>query len=344
MRALQLVEWQKSAELREVPEPGVRPGQVLVRVGGAGACHSDLHLMHDFPPGQLPWGTPFTLGHENAGWVEAIGAGVTKVEAGQPVLVYGPRGCGTCLRCRAGIENYCEQPDPTAAAVGLGADGGMARFMLVPDERHLVPLRSLDPVQAAPLADAGLTPYHALKRSLPLLGAGSSIVVIGVGGLGQLGVQFARVLTAAEVIAVDTRSSALEVAEASGAHHTVLSGPDVATEVLAATRGRGVEVVLDFVGSDDTLALGAALVRSLGHLTLVGIAGGALPFSFFSTAYEVSLATTYWGSIPELMEVVELAERGRIHIDVEEFTLDDALVAYERMRAGQLRGRAVVVP
>ncbi len=139
-----------------------------MRIGGAGACHSDLHLMHDFEEGMMPFNPPFTLGHENAGWVEALGPGVTGVEIGQPVAVYGPWGCGRCRRCQLGMENYCErQSELKAMAAGLGADGGMAPFMVVPDVRHLVALTDLDPIDAAPLTDAGLTPYHAVKRSLP---------------------------------------------------------------------------------------------------------------------------------------------------------------------------------
>src|SRR5690606_32232660 len=163
------------------------PGEVLIKVGGAGACHSDVHLMDEFDAGVVPWNPPFTLGHENAGWVETLGAGVTGLEVGQPVAVYGPWGCGTCSRCLLGVETYCENvmaaPVPGGGG-GLGLDGGMAEYMLVKSSRFLVPLPDgLDPVHAAPLTDAGLTPYHAIKRSLPLLTPDSTAVVIGVGGL-----------------------------------------------------------------------------------------------------------------------------------------------------------------
>jgi len=163
MKALRLERWHSDPVLTEVPDPKPGPGQVVVRIGAAGACHSDLHLMREFGPGQLPWGPPFTLGHENAGWVHELGPGVAGVEVGQPVAVYGAWGCGTCGRCRLGIESYCENrlgaPAP-GGGCGLGLDGGMAEFVLVPDARHLVPLpEGLDPVQAAPLTDAALTPF-----------------------------------------------------------------------------------------------------------------------------------------------------------------------------------------
>jgi propanol-preferring alcohol dehydrogenase len=345
MRAVRLTGWKREVEIVDIetPEPG--PGQVLVRVGGAGACHSDLHLMHDFDEGMMPWQLPFTVGHENAGWVEALGAGVDGLSVGDPVAVYGPWGCGHCRRCQVGLENYCERAaEMGAAGGGLGRDGGMAPFMLVPQARWLVPLGDLDPVEAAPLTDAGLTPYHAVKRSWPLLVPGSTAVVIGAGGLGQMAVQILRATTSARVVVVDQRASALEHARALGADDTVLAGDAAADEIRELTRGVGADVVLDIVGADATLALGAAVSRPMGHLTILGIAGGSLPVGFFSVPYEVSIATTYWGSLPELHEVIALAAQGRIRTQVERYGLDDAPEVYRKMAAGQLSGRAVIVP
>jgi propanol-preferring alcohol dehydrogenase len=216
--------------------------------------------------------------------------------------------------------------------------------MLVPDARLLVPLGGLDPVEAAPLTDAALTPYHAIKRSLPLLVPGSTAVVIGAGGLGHLALQLLRELSPATVIAVDQRKSALTVAADVGAHHGVLAGDEAAAEVLDLTGGQGADLVVDLVGVDATLALGAAVTRPLGHLTIVGIGGGTLPVSFFGIAYEVSVATTYWGTAPELMEVIALAAAGRIRAHVQRFSLDDAAAAYRAMQDGTLEGRAVIVP
>ena len=345
MKAFQLTNWQQDGELREVPEPEPRPGEVLVRIAGAGACHSDLHIMYEFEAGLAPWSLPFTLGHENAGWVEALGTGVDGLEPGEPVAVYGAWGCGRCARCLVGAENYCEAPAALGSPVGgLGRDGGMAPLMVVPSPRYVVPLGGLDPVEAAPLTDAGLTPYHAVKRSLHLLVPGSTAVVIGVGGLGHLAVQMLAALSPATVVAVDERPGALVLASEVGAHHVVASGPAAIAEIRDATAGRGADVVLDFVGSDATLGLGAAVVRGLGHLTLVGIAGGTLPVSFFSVAYEASISTTYWGTLPELAEVLALAAARRIRARIERFPLERAGDAYAAMRAGTLLGRAVVVP
>lgn len=345
MDALQLTAWKHDPEIRSVPDPEPGPGQVLVRVGGAGACHSDLHLVHDFEDGLVPWGPPFTLGHENAGWVEAVGPGVEGLEVGLPVAVHGPWGCGRCARCAAGMENYCERAAEIGpAGGGLGLDGGMAPYLLVPSPRLLVPLGDLDPVEAAPLTDAGLTPYHAIARSLPVLGPGSHAVVIGAGGLGHMAVQILAALTPATVIVVDQRAEALRTVAPMGATHGVLAGEGAADEVRDHTGGRGADLVLDLVGVDATLALGAAVARPLGHLTIVGIGGGTLPISFFGIAYEVSVATTYWGSRPELFEVLDLARRGHIRPHVQRFALDDAPAAYEALAAGEVEGRAVIVP
>ena len=346
MKALQITGWQQPPELREVPVPEPGPGEVVVRIGGAGACHSDLHLVHDFVEGMMPFELPFTLGHENAGWVHAVGAGVHGLELGTPVAVYGAWGCGRCARCRAGMENYCVNAAALGAmGGGLGLDGGMAEYLLVPSPRLLVPLGDLDPVLAAPLTDAGLTPYHAIRRSRHLLVPGSTAVVIGAGGgLGHLAVQILAATSSATVVAVDTDPAGLSLATAVGADFGVVSGPDAAAEISEITSGLGADVVLDFVGVDATLALAAASSRSLGHVTLVGIGGGTHAFNFFSQPYEVSFATTYWGSITELMELLDLAADGHVAPHIERVSLDDAAATYDRLAAGELHGRAVITP
>jgi alcohol dehydrogenase, propanol-preferring len=345
MRALRLNDWQTPPSLEDVPVPEPGPGQVLVRIEGAGACHSDLHLMEDFEPGALPVDPPFTLGHENAGRVEATGAGVERLDEGTPVAVYGPWGCGRCHRCRRGMENYCErQQEVGAMGGGLGLDGGMAEFLLVPDARLLVPLDGLDPVEAAPLTDAGLTPYHAIKRSLNKLGPGSTTVVIGIGGLGHMAVQILDALCGTQIVAVDTREEALELATEIGAHHTVTAGDQAADEIREISKGLGADLVLDMVGADATLQLAAEVVRAQSDLTVVGIGGGTLEFGFFALPYEASLATTYWGSITELMEVLELARQGRVGAKIRRYSLDDAAQAYEDLKRGDVEGRAVIVP
>lgn len=344
MKAFQLTGWQKPPEMRDVaiPEPG--PGEVLLKVAGAGACHSDLHLM-EWPEGAMDFDLPFTLGHENAGWVEAVGAGVDGLAEGDPVAVYGPWGCGRCRACRSSAENYCErQAEIGAFGGGLGRDGGMAEYMLVPDPRLLLPLGDLDPRDAAPLSDAALTPYHAVKRSLHLLVPGSAAVVIGVGGLGHMAVQILRALSPARVIAVDTSAEKLRLARDVGAEEVVMAGEGAAKAINEATGGRGAELVIDMVGSDDTLALSAQLVRFESHLTVVGLAGGTFQFGFGALPFECQLTIPYWGSAVELMEVLDLARAGEIRAHVERFPLDRVDDAYEKMRKGTLDGRAVICP
>jgi propanol-preferring alcohol dehydrogenase len=296
-------------------------------------------------PGLLPYDVPFTLGHENTGWVEELGAGVGFLERGQPVAVYGPWGCGLCRRCRLGMENHCErQAEIGASGGGLGRDGGMAPLLRVPSARFLVPLGDLDPVEAAPLTDAGLTPYAAIKRSLHLLTPGTTAVVIGVGGLGHLAVQLLRALSPAVIVAVDQRPAALALATEVGADHAVSTEDDAVAQLRALTGGAGAEVVLDFVGVDATLRLAAKVVRQLGHLTAVGIGGGSLPFGFATMPYGASAATTYWGALPELIELLELAAAGKVRAHVTRYPLDRATEAYAAMRDGTLEGRAVIVP
>jgi len=344
MKALRLTRWGKPAELRDVTTPEPAPGQVLLKIAGAGACHSDLHLM-DWPEGQLPWKLPFTLGHENAGWVEQVGAGVTSCAKGEAVLVYGPWGCGRCRPCRLGRENYCERAaENGAAGGGLGLDGGMADYMLVPSARFLVPIGDLDPVQAAALADAALTPYHAIEQSRDRLQPGATAVVIGIGGLGQMGIQLLKATTGARVIAVDTDDRKLESARKLGADVVIRSDAGAAEAIRKATSGVGADVVLDMVGADATLALGARSLRAEGRLVIIGLAMGTLPVNFFALPYGAEVATSYWGTVSELMELVALARAGKIRVDVEAFSLDRAPEAYERLRRGEIRGRAVVVP
>ena len=346
MKSYQLTGWQKEPELREIPVPEPGPGQVLIKVGGAGACHSDLHLM-DWPEGTLPYQLPFTLGHENAGWIEKLGPGVEGFSTGDPVAVYGPWGCGHCYNCHQGIEVYCENGATVhggAMGGGLGLDGGMAEYMNVPSSRFLIPLAAIPPKEAAPITDAGLTPYHAIKRSLPLLNSMASAVVVGVGGLGHMAIQILRALTSVRIIAMDISAEKLKLAAEIGADEVMLSNGEAPQKILELTRGQGAELVLDMVGSDLTMALSSKMTKKLGHLTIVGAAGGSLPFSMFSLPFECAVSAPMWGSIPELMELIVLAERGKVKSHNVYYSLERVGDAYAAMRAGTLNGRAVIVP
>jgi len=343
VRAVQLVSWQAEPELRDVAVPDPGPGEVLVEVAAAGLCHSDLHLM-EWPEGTFPWRLPFTLGHETAGTVAALGRGASGVAEGDPVLVYGPWGCGSCVRCASGAENLClyrfQRP---GAGCGLGYDGGLAEYVVVPSTRLLVPLGELDPVDAAPLTDAALTPYHALKPELPQLIPGSSAVVIGVGGLGSVAVQLLRALSPARVVAVDLREASRALALRLGAD-AALDAHDLTDGRLREELGGAATVVLDFVGSDETLSLAAGTIAVGGHVALVGLGGGSFPMAFGKAPLEWSLRRPSWGTLPELHEVVALARSGAIEIAIERLSLDDAVDGYRRLQEGAVDGRAVAVP
>jgi propanol-preferring alcohol dehydrogenase len=315
----------------------------LIKIGGAGVCHSDLHVMDE----DLGFKPPFTLGHENAGWVSSVGGGVVGVKEGDAVAVYGPWGCGRCHACQLSMENYCEnwmQIDGFGG--GLGLDGGMADYMLVPSARLLVPLGRLAPAKAAPLSDAALTPYHAIKRALPHLNADSTVVVVGVGGLGHMAIQLLRVLAPMRIVAADVDDKKLQQARALGADDIVnnRNASGAAERIQQITGPRGAGLVLDCVGVQQTLDLGAKLLGRNSVWTIVGLGGGRHEFRHGSTPYGTSMSIPYWGSRVELMEVVAMARDGRIHAETTDFPLTQAVDVYAKLRAGEITGRAVLIP
>ncbi len=310
----------------------------------AGACHSDVFLM-SLPEDQYTWPLPLTLGHEGVGVVDKLGDGVTEVTVGEAVAVYGPQGCGRCYACSQGKENYClEAAGLGIFPPGLGAPGAMAEYLIVPSARHLVPLGDLDPVKSVALTDAGLTPYHAIKGSLGKLTAGSTAVVIGAGGLGHVAIQILRALTPATVIALDVNDAKLGLAKDVGAHHAFVSDASAAESVRGVVGAKGVTAVFDFVVNQATVDLGKAIIGIESDLVLVGVGAASTPVGMLAVPYDASIRSPYWGSRSELIEVLELARSGAIHVETEVFTLDDAPDAYRRLHEGTLRGRAIVIP
>jgi alcohol dehydrogenase, propanol-preferring len=339
MTAYQLVEWGAPPEFCEVEVPTPAPDEVLIKVAGVGLCHSDFMFL-DSPAGLIPWDLPFTLGHESAGWVERLGAGVDDLEVGQPVAVAGIHSCGRCQYCLRGQDNYCPRG---ASGRGYGEDGGLAQYLVVP-RRELVPLRSLDPRQVGPLTDAGATSYHAVKRALPKLIPGSAAVVIGAGGLGSYAVQFLRRLTGAQVIAVDVVQQRLDLARELGAHESLMSDQTTATRVRELTGGLGATAVFDFVGDDTTMKMALATAATLGTVAIVGAGGGTAKISWGVLPLECDFYIPMAASISDLHEVIALAETGELRVEVELFEFDRAPEAYERFRRGDLKSRAVVTP
>jgi alcohol dehydrogenase, propanol-preferring len=334
MAAYRIVRWGSPPELTEAPVPDPGPGEVLVEVAGNGLCHSDL-AMADMPAevGEaIGWRVPFTLGHEIGGRIAALGPGVTGFAPGDAVALVSPASCGECPLCRRGLDSACPHG---GAGRGYGRDGGLARYVVAPAPRALVPLGRLDPVTAGPLTDAGATSYHAVARVQSRLDDGMTAVVLGAGGLGAFAVQFLRALTHARVVAVDTNPARLDVARDLGAH-------DVADDVRSVGP---VDVVLDFVGVDDTIAAGLAAVRPYGAFGLVGAAGGRFRGSWFGGLPRDAEVFTFQGSsLADVHAVVALAESGRIRNEVELFPLSRVADAYAALEAGELRGRAVVTP
>jgi len=258
MLAYRLLQAQTQPEFQEVPEPQPGPGQVVVRVAGSGLCHTDFTVIsrdRSYWKNEPP---PFTLGHEIAGWVEEVGTGVTKFQRGDAVAVNPSwASCGRCHMCRSGEENHCLY-QKAIRAPGVGYDGGHAPYVLVPEARFLVPIGSLDAIEAAPLTDAGITTYSAIKPALPGIWPGSTAVVIGVGGLGLYAVQFLRQLTGARIVAVDSTEARLNLAREYGADDVVSSGPEAANQIRELTHGVGAAFVLDCVGVNATLATAVA--------------------------------------------------------------------------------------
>ncbi|MGV9747643.1 NAD(P)-dependent alcohol dehydrogenase [Rhodococcus zopfii] len=345
MKAVQYTEIGAEPVVVEIPTPSPGPGEVLLKVTAAGLCHSDIFVM-DLPADGYVYGLPLTLGHEGVGTVAELGAGVADLAVGDAVAVYGPWGCGSCHQCSRGRENYCTRAaDLGITPPGLGSPGSMAEYMIVDSARHLVPIGDLDPVAAAPLTDAGLTPYHAINRVLPLLGPGSTAVVVGVGGLGHVGIQILRAITAARVVAVDLDEDRLELARTVGADVAIRSDASAAAAIRELTGGEGATVVFDFVGAQSTIDMAQEVVAIDGHISIVGIHAGAhAKVGFFLVPLGASVVTPYWGSRTELMEVVALARAGKLDIHSETFTLDQGPEAYRRLREGSILGRGVVVP
>jgi propanol-preferring alcohol dehydrogenase len=273
MKALQYRTIGSAPEVVDIPTPEPGPGQVLLKVTAAGVCHSDEFVM-SLPAEAYVYGLPLTLGHEGAGVVAAVGTGVTGIDEGAAYAALRPLGW---LLPDGREQRTCENAARLGIMPpGLGSPGAMAEYLLVDSPRHLVPLGDLDPVASVPLTDAGLTPYHAIKPSLPKLLPGTAAVVIGAGGLGHMAIQMLRALTPATVIALDIGEDKLAFAREMGAHHALRSDASATEAVRDLTNGRGAAVVFDFVSAQATADLAATMVHSgVGHRPGRRSGGGA---------------------------------------------------------------------
>lgn len=346
MKAYRVVEWGHRPEFVDVPVPSPGPGEVLIRMRGAGLCRSDIDIMDqraDDEPYACVLPANFTLGHENAGVVEAMGSGVSDLAVGEGVVVHHMHSCGFCDFCMHGIEQSCTTFARGAVSFtrGVGIDGGLAPFLLAP--RHeLVSIGNLDPVQVAPLTDAGVTAYRAVQSVIDRLRPGSTAVVIGIGGLGSFGIQFVKLMSTARIFALDVVPTRLELARTLGADEVITSDARAAERIMDLTHGRGADAILDFVGSDATLSLAAKVSRPQGRIVLVGMEGGTLNVGWGKMATSCEFAISMGSTRADLGAVCQLAAEGRLRIELERFRFDEVENAYARLRAGSLAGRAVV--
>jgi propanol-preferring alcohol dehydrogenase len=345
MRAYRMLAWERAPELVEVEDPEPGPGQVVVEVAGCSLCHSDLDMMA--MPGAmgeaLGWSIPFTLGHETAGRVLAVGEGVD-LAVGTPVAVSSPSSCGACRWCRTGRDNACPHG---LVGRGYGCDGGLADRVLVDDVRSVLALDDrLDPSLAGPLTDAGATSHHAVRRVLPRVHDDGWVVVLGVGGLGAFVVQILRATTSARIVAVDPDPVRRDLAARFGATE-VLDGVGERTgSALRAIVGpTGADATIDLVGTDATIACATRVTGAGGAIGVVGAAGGTLRRPWYGTLPRDGEVFTFQGSdLADARAVLDLAAAGRIEVPVVPFALEDVASAYDALRAGSLAGRVLVRP
>jgi NAD+-dependent secondary alcohol dehydrogenase Adh1 len=312
---------------------------VLIRVEGAGVCATDLHAIDgEMEPAGVT--LPVVLGHENGGRVAAVGDLVSSVDVGDPVLISPPHTCGLCVACRRGRDMMCQQHE----FVGLTVDGGFAEYVVV-SERSVVPLPAgLDPVDVAAYADAGITAYHAVKRVAHLIVPGSTVVALGIGGVGHVGLQLLRELgSGGTIVAVDPSPASRALAAGLGADAVLDSGV-VVEAVRDLTGGRGADLVIDFVGTDQTHAAALDMLVRGGTYAMVGFGGMVSAPSAALVGGEISIVTNLVGNWIDLWEVLQLHGRGRLTLQTETHSLDDVNDVLARLREGDITGRAVLVP
>jgi NAD+-dependent secondary alcohol dehydrogenase Adh1 len=312
----------------------------VVKVGGAGVCRTDLHIIEGQWAEAMGVGLPYILGHENAGWVHEVGSAVTNVAVGDTVILHPTPTCGLCRACRAGNDMHCIASE----FPGLSRDGGMAEYLLT-SARACVKLDpSTQPKDVAALADAGITAYHAVRKAIPLLYPGTTCVVIGAGGLGHIGIQCLSALTAANIIVVDRNPNALKLAEQLGARHTVVADGGQVDAVTDLTGGDGAEVVLDFVAEQGAENDGFAMTRRAGSYFVIGYGGTLTIPTLDVISTERNIIGNIVGTYNDLAELMVLAEAGKVTLHTRTYPLADARDALHDLDTGEVRGRAILVP
>ena len=341
MKAVRLHEYDQRPVVEDVPDPVISaPHDVIVRIGGAGLCRTDLHIYEGQWAEKSGVKLPYTIGHENAGWVEEIGSAVTNVAPGDSVILHPLVTCGLCRFCRDGDDVHCEHN----RFPGIDADGGMAEYLLTGARSVIKIDPSLQPADVAALADAGLTAYHAVKKAVPLLPPGSKALVIGAGGLGHIGIQSLAAMTAAEIIVVDPSEPALELARSMGAEHTVQADGSHVEQVMDLTDGHGAEVVFDFVGERGAEADAWTMTRRAGSHYVIGYGGTIQVPTIDIISTERNIIGNLVGSYNELSELMALAAKGKVKLHTRTYPLDAVNEAMDDLEQGRLQGRGILVP
>jgi NAD+-dependent secondary alcohol dehydrogenase Adh1 len=341
VKAVRLHGYHQQPTIDEIPEPVITgPLDVIVKIGGAGVCRTDLHIIEGQWDAAMSPSLPYTIGHENAGWVHEVGSAVTNVAPGDTVILHPTPTCGLCRACRAGQDMHCAN----SSFPGLNADGGMAEYMLT-SARACVKLDpSTQPKDVAALADAGITAYHAVRKAIPSLYPGTTCVLIGAGGLGHIGIQCLAALTATNIIVVDRNPDALKLAEQLGAAHTVVADGNQIAAVQELTGGNGADVVLDFVAEQGAEQDGFAMTAAGGSYYVIGYGGELHVPTLDIISTERNIIGNIVGTYNELAELMVLAQAGRVTLHTRTYPLDAAVDAIADLDAGRVRGRAILVP
>lgn len=349
MKCMHLQGFRSLLKLIDQPTPVPTGSEVLLKVLGAGMCHSDVHIWeghYDLGGGRTISMAerirfPLVLGHESSGEVVALGPQAGGVAIGSRHAVCSWIGCGDCRACAAGDEHLC----PSPGFLGVNRDGGYADHVLVPHPRYLVDLGELDPVMAAPLVCSGLTTFSALKKAGPMLQE-ERIVVFGAGGLGLMALNLLRILGAPGAVMLEPDAGRREAALAAGAIAAIDPRAQDAQQQVRTALGQPVRFVLDLVGSGESATLGFELLDRTGKMVVVGLFGGAMQLSVpLLPMRAATLQGSYIGSPAELRELVALVrERGGLAMPIDRRPIADADAALQDLRAGRVVGRVVLVP
>jgi NAD+-dependent secondary alcohol dehydrogenase Adh1 len=341
MKAVQLAKYHASPELVDIADPDITsPLDVIVKIGGAGVCRTDLHIIEGQWAEKTNVTLPYTLGHENAGWVTAVGDAVSNVAVGDAVILHPLVTCGLCRACRDGDDVHC-----TASSFpGIDTDGGYAEYLKTTARSTIKLDKSLQPADVAALADAGLTAYHAVAKAARKLRPGDKALVIGAGGLGHIGVQVLRALSSVEMIVVDRNADALALAKDLGAEHTVLADGSQVEAVLDLTGGNGAEAVIDFVGEGGAIEDGVSSLRRNGNYYVIGYGGSLNVPTIDIISTEINFIGNLVGSYNDLAELMVLAAQGKVTLHTSTYRLADFEKALDDLDHGNVRGRAILVP